>query len=106
MRLYSISSWKNISKLQMYSQYVANNADTPHVRRDGEVVVADDFRSYELRCSEESFLWIGRVVCPGQTEVYELDFVRGFPDAQNVLGLCGGEGGGGGKLGLRFMVLR
>jgi len=68
-------------------QYIADDADAPHVRREVDGVVACDFRRHELRRAEHHPRLDGRVVVAGQTEVDDLDPVTGTTETEDVLRL-------------------
>jgi len=71
----------------MILQYIADNADAPHVRREVDRVKANDFRRHELRRAKHHPRLNARVVVARQTEVDDLDAVTSPTEAQNVLRL-------------------
>jgi len=69
-------------------QYVANDANAPHVRRKVDGVKPHHLRCHELRRAEHDPRLDARVVQAGQTEVDDLDSVTGPTETENVLRLC------------------
>jgi len=71
----------------MILQYVADDADAPHVRREIDRVKPHDFRRHELRSSKHHPRLDARVVLTRQAEVDDLDPVTGATETEDVLRL-------------------
>ena len=69
------------------SQYVADNADAPHVGREVDRVEAHDLRRHELGRTEHHPRLDAGLVVAGQTEVDDLDAVTRPTEAHYVLRL-------------------
>ena len=66
-------------------QDVADDPDTPHVRRVANLVIVDHFRCGELRGSEHDAVGFLGIVPASQSEVDDLDLVAVQSDAEDVL---------------------
>ena len=86
------SSWRksgreNETETESDSQYVADDADAPHVGREVDRVELYDLGRHELRRAEHHPRLHARVVVARQTEVDDLDPVSAPTQTQNVLRL-------------------
>jgi len=68
-------------------QYVADDADAPHIRREVDGVKPHDLRCHELRRTEHDPRLDARVVVARQTEVDDFDPITGSTETENVLRL-------------------
>ena len=66
---------------------VADHPHRPHVRRGGDGLVGDDLGRDELGGAEQNPDVLARIKLAGQTEVDDLDLVRGLGLAEDVLRL-------------------
>ena len=71
----------------MVLQYVADDADAPHVRREVDRLKLHDFRRHELGRAEQHPRLAVRVVLARQPEVDDLDSVTAATETEDVLRL-------------------
>lgn len=72
---------------EQHLQYVAYNADGPHVGPVADLVEVDDLRCHELRGPEKHLQLLLGVVETREAEVDDLDPVPRFCEAEDVFRL-------------------
>lgn len=69
------------------SQHVGDDSHTPHVRRERDKLIIDDFWGQELRSTKVHLQLLPRLVSSGQPKVNDLNLVSCLIDTQYVLRL-------------------